>query len=120
MRGTPDEFRTRVNGKRWPLFSRTQRRNELKSGDVIVFYLAGRLNKKLLGTGKVSSKLYSNEEHDFFVDISDVDVWKKDIPIKKLVASLSFIKNKDNWGLNLQGGVVPISKEDYTKIMNEK
>jgi len=120
MNGASDDFKKRIQSGRWPIYSRTQHRNDLSSGDNVVFYLAGKLNKKLLGTAKVSSDLEPDKEHDFSVAVSEVDLWKKPIEMKKLLGSLGFIKNKDNWGMHLQGGVIPLPKEDYKKIIGSR
>ena len=116
MKGTPDEFKTRVDGKKWPIFKTTHHRNELRIGDVIMFYLAGKENMKILGTAKISSKLKTDSEFDYSIDISDIDIWKKPKPLKKFLDSLGFIRNKDKWGMSLQGGIIPLPKKDYAVL----
>ena len=118
MTGTVYDFNKRIDGGKWPIYTLTRRRKDLKPGDKIVFYLAGLHNMKLLGTAKISSKLHVDKVHDFTVDISDVAIWKKPKPMKELVSSLGFIKNKSNWGLSIQGGVVSLPPQDYETIIS--
>lgn len=118
MNGTEDDFKKRIKSGKWPIFSKTHHRNKLRIGHDIIFYLAGKSNKKILGTAKIASKLQIDKDSDFTVSLSEVDVWKKPLFFKELVSSLGFIKNKDNWGISLQGGAIPLPEEDYNKIIN--
>lgn len=117
MTGDHQEFKDRIKGGNWPIFSKTHHRNEIRKGDHIVFYLGGKPNKNLIGTASLSSGL-SDGDTDYFVSISNVDVWKRPLQMKELVGSLSFIKNKDNWGIYLQGGITPLPPDDYDKILS--
>lgn len=117
MAGDIKGFQERIKSDTWPIFFKTHHRNEIRSGDSIIFYLAGKLNKKLLGKGTLSSGLMANKE-EYSVSISNVEIWKEPLLMKKLLNSLSFIKNKDNWGMHLQGGIIPLPAEDYEKILS--
>jgi len=74
----------------------------------------------VLGTGHVASKLLSNDQEDFFIKISNVDLWDEPIPIKDMLNSLEFILNKEKWGAYLQGGVVWLHDNDYNSIISYK
>ena len=101
MVGTLEDFLARTKSKRWPIYMNTGNRNELAVGDVIVFYLGGHDHKKILGTARVASKLLPGIGTDFFIKISDVDLWNESVPMKDLLDSLEFILNKNNWGAYL-------------------
>jgi len=52
------------------------------------------------------------------VDLADVEAWKTPKPIKDLLPSLNFIKDKKNYGLSLRQGVRKISEKDYNTIVS--
>lgn len=116
MTGDVEGFGGRIKSGEWPIFRKTHHRNEMRAGDKIVFYLGGKNNKKLMGIATISSGLRKNGE-EYFVSISEVEVWKDPLEMRKLVDSLGFIKNKDNWGLYLQGGVIPLPQKDHDTIL---
>ena len=115
MTGADEEFLKRINMKKWPIYSRTSHRKKLKEGDRIIFYLAGAPRKKFAGSAVIASDL-EKENDDFTVALSEIKKWSKQILISSLLESLEFIKNKSNWGVYMQGGVVHISDKDYHVI----
>lgn len=117
MTGDMEKFKERIESGKWPIFSKTHHRKEIRSGDHVIFYLGGKPNKKLVGKTTLSSALMNDEGGEYLVSISNVEIWKEPVLIKTIVGSLSFIKNKDNWGMHLQGGVVPLPAGDYDKIL---
>lgn len=116
MNGDFDGFKDRIKCGQWPIYSKTHHRNEVRSGDDVIFYLAGKPNKKIIGKAVLSSNLTSDGS-EYSLSISNIEIWKQPIPMKELVASLGFIKNKSNWGMHLQGGIIPLPRDDYEKIL---
>lgn len=111
------EFDRRINQNRWPIYNHTPHRSDLKPGDEVVFYMGGTGGQKFLGSGTLSSRMIQGEpEHH--VEISDVKVWKKPLPIRPIIQELKFITRKDKkWGVHLQGGVLPLYDDDYKFII---
>ncbi len=115
MTGDDAEFLKRINMKKWPIYNRTSHRKKLKEGDRILFYLAGEPRKKFAGSAIIASDL-EKENDDFVVTLSEIKKWGKHVLIIPLLESLEFIKNKSNWGIYMQGGVVLLSDKDYNTI----
>lgn len=113
--GDDAEFLKRISMKKWPIYSRTSHRKKLKEGDRILFYLAGESRKKFAGSATIASDL-EKENDDFTVALSEIKKWGKQVPILSIIESLEFIRNKSNWGIYMQGGVVSLSDKDYNTI----
>jgi len=106
--------------RRWPIGKKTFHKKELSKGDRILFYQAGEEGKKFVGSGELFSNLHVDEENILdFVAVGNIKLWQRHIPIRELLDSLSFIKDKKHWGLYLQGGVIKISEGDYNTILKE-
>jgi predicted RNA-binding protein len=121
-------YHSLMSKKVWGLHPRTANRANVKSGDMLVFYLGGQ--HVFLGTAKAVSGAYLQKEDDaqqlflnsgtYRVDIDEVSVWERPKPIKPLLKKLSFIKNEEHWGPYLQGGVRKISESDFKTILESE
>jgi len=116
LTGTDEEFQRRIEMEKWPIFRKTTYRQQVHESDKVVFYKAGEGNKKFLGTSTVSSELKPEGKTDFFLNLKEIDVWKKSKPIRHMLDKLDFIKNKVQWGIYMQGGVRKLSEKDYELI----
>ena len=116
LTGTDEEFQRRIEMEKWPIFRKTTYRQQVHESDKVVFYKAGEGNKKFLGTATVSSELKPEGKTDFFLNLKEIDVWKKPKPIHQMLDKLDFIKNKAHWGIYMQGGVTKLSEKDYVLI----
>jgi hypothetical protein len=86
----------------------------------VLFYLAGEEGKKFLGSGELLSGVQNDDQNSgFFVEIGQVKFWKKKPNISGLIDELSFIKNKKQYGLYFQGGVVAISESDFEIVLRK-
>ncbi len=113
-------FNKRIEHKKWPIFHSTKLRTFLEIGDDIIFYQAGLEGQIFLGTAvlkTIGEKI--SDEMTYFVDLEGIDIWKKQPSIRNLIKKLNFIKNKEHWGLNLQGGILKIDDKDYALILKE-
>lgn len=98
-------------------------------GDKIVYYI-NRISK-LGAIATITSGYYRDNKTKIWTD--EDEIWpsrakskpeivleeEEWIDIKKLVKDLSFIKDKQNWGLYLRGSVHKIPEEDYSLIESE-
>lgn len=112
MNANNPEFLERIRTKRWPIYKRTSNRLQIKKGDKILFYLAGYPRRKIVASAVLSSNLKEDGE-EFSVTLYKIKVWKIQIPIRPLIESLEFIKNKAKWGGYMQGGIVKITDNDF-------
>ena len=113
-------FNKRIQHKKWPLYPFTKFRTYLEVGDKIVFYQAGKRGQKFLGCGVIESESKPiPDKIDYFVEMGEIEIWKKTPSIRDLIPHLGFIKNKEHWGLYLQGGILKIEKKDYSIILKE-
>ncbi|MBU1698619.1 MAG: EVE domain-containing protein [Candidatus Eisenbacteria bacterium] len=116
----------------WGLAEKTPNRKLVRKGDKIIFYIA--LPESAFGgeatLAGVCRKLNSQErrvlshekqvfETDLGVDLDDVVIWSRPIPISVLVPRLSFIENKEYWFTYFQGGIRQISEQDYRLITSD-
>jgi predicted RNA-binding protein len=46
-------------------------------------------------------------------------MFKNPIPIRLYIKELEFIKNKNNYGISLMGGVSKITENDFNLIKNQ-
>jgi len=118
IKNTDQEFMRRMERKTWPVFGYTVNRKKIQPGDRVVFYKAGEGNKELIGTAETASAIKGEEkEIDYAVELRNISVWKKKVLMKPLVAKMSFVTHKAQWGLSMQGGVIRISEKDYNTII---
>ena len=113
-------FKKRIKHKKWPIHLGTNFQKSLKIEDKIVFYQAGKDGQKFLGTATVRSEVKPNRDKiDYYIDIDNINVWKKQPSIRDIISKLSFILNKNHWGVYFQGGVVKMDEESYSVILME-
>lgn len=118
MAGNQSEFQERIKLKKWPIYKRTNHRRKIRKGDKILFYLAGSHRRKIVADGILGSNLKINGE-EFLIDISKIKLWKRQILLKPLVESLEFVKNKEKWGVFMQGGIVRITDRDFETLLHQ-
>ena len=53
---------------------------------------------------------------DYGVLLEDLRIWENSVLVDEIVAGLSFIKNKNNWGAYFQGGIRQIPSEDFVLV----
>jgi|GEM_PF-368648 len=126
-------FEDRVKKRVWGLSRFAAQRRRISRGDRVVFYVSSKSRKmlsQLVGCGVIDSQPYPAsdverrlciafpERYTHIVDLADVEIWPKPIPFRRVCGSLSFVRNKQNPYLYLQGGVVRICEDDYLTICN--
>ena len=122
MHGSLQDFLARAKKKRWPIDSTSRHRHRLDVKDTVVFYLSTDQDRRVMGTTRVASKLLEDKAKDFFIKISDADLWKEPANMEDMVYSLEFILNKKRWTsyLQSQGGVVWLNDNDFNTIISYK
>lgn len=118
--GTISEMLKKIKAKqKWLVGRRTPHRGILSEGDKILFYQGGEEGGKVVASAELASGLQS-ENDDNFVQIKNFEVWKKPVDMRALIDKLSFIKNKQHWGVYLQGGIVKTAGIDYNLIVRKR
>ena len=123
-----DIFNKRIEEKKYPLYPRTPNLNEIKDDDEVVFYIAGAGKERQSFVGQaIIQKVETPKE--FLVD-PDKDnhevikyLWFKKIKIfetskniQSIIDKLDFVKNKNNYGAYLMGGVKKLTQRDFNLI----
>ena len=121
----------RVKYRFWSFSKRAGNLKSLKRGDQILFYLAGRQGRRIVGRGVVASNPYPmsdlerdlalgspSKKYDYVVDLMDVELWPVAVDFEKVYEHLSFIRDKGKPYLYLQGSIKRLSEEDFNLICN--
>ena len=121
----------RLKNKVYPLYQRTRFKNLLKANDSFIFYLSGSpvsKTRKFIAYGKIDNvvfdKSYNEDDAHLSQPIDKIVTLKsvittKSVSIYTIKDRLSFISKKNKWGSCMQGGVIPIPKEDFNLITKE-
>lgn len=113
-----DIFAKRISDRRWPIFPRTFNKKKIRKMDKAIFYKAGMDGKRFVGTANIVSSLKASED-GMFVEIDDVDLWKKSVLMQDVLQNLKFIEKKKSWGNYLMGGVRGIDNSDLSRIISK-
>lgn len=121
----------RFSDQLWGLGEKTPNRRALKRGDQVIFYL-GTPHKAFAASAVLASDSFTlsavqQEElchgMEFYrapygVRLEQTSIWERQCRAEEVVPSLSFIENKENWGIYLMGGVRYIPENDF-RIVTE-
>jgi len=117
-------FEARAKEGFWGLNEDTKNARYVSRGDSVVFYS----KKYFLGTAVISSDMYristlrhywleERLKHPYGIDLSEIDVWSRKLPIDQVIDRLRFIVHKDMWQIHFQGGIRELSEEDFEIIV---
>lgn len=124
-----DLLKQRFSDHFWGLGEKTPNRRALKAGDRVIFYLG--VPHRTFGASAVlasdSFALSPKEKEDlshgmdfyrapYGVRLSEVNTWEHPCRVEDVLPSLSFIENKENWGVYFQGGVRYLPECDFEII----
>ena len=123
-------FERRMRDRFWGLSAKTNHRRSLKRGDRAVFYVASP-ESAFAGTARLASDSFTlspaqtekvSHGTDFFaaeygVWLEEVDQWITPRPIAPIASQLSLIRDPKQWWVYLQGGLHPITPDDYARIV---
>lgn len=125
-----ETFKDRISNNLWPIYKNTPQMNNIKIGKKVIFYIAGKGDycQNFIGSGTIGElKNYKAFQSDpnrefkqvnMFIKFDDFKYFKKIVHIKKHLDNLSFIKNKEKYGLSFQGGICKIDQSSYDYILN--
>lgn len=112
----------------WAFSSNAPNLRNLNEGDKVVIYLAGKGNRAFAADFAISSKPYEVEPEpndpdwlDMFsirIDVKDVRLWVKQVPIGNIIEYLDFIKDKKNYGLYFRQSTRVIDEKDFMIIID--
>src|ERR1700730_7302121 len=124
-----DVLKQRFTDQFWGLGERTPNRRALKAGDKVVFYL-GFPHRTFAASAVLASDSFAlspSQQEDlshgmyfyrapYGVRLSEISTWEHPCRVEDVLPSLSFIENKDNWGVYFQGGVRYLTERDFEVI----
>lgn len=122
----------RLLAGKWPLYKNTPHRNDMKTGDQVIVYLAGKDNeaKHFVATaiiGKIGAPYrYDADGSDVLTEppvvvlsLETVEWLCPPVPIGAIKNNLDFIpKGTNRWGCVLQRGAKRVSEEDTNRILS--
>lgn len=123
-------YKQRMSDAFWGLGKNVSNRAQIRDGDNVVFYLAGKGGQRFLGTCILASSYYklSRQEKEkldhgpsfrpnYGVRLKEVHVWDLPESIYPLIKKLEFIEDPSKWGSYLQGSISRIPEVDYSTIL---
>jgi len=125
-----DIFNKRIEEKKYPLDPRTPNLNEIKDDDEVMFYIAGAGKERQSFVGQaIIQKVETPKEFLVDPDKDNYEVikylWFKKIKIfetskniQSIIDKLDFVKNKNNYGTYLMGGVKKLTQKDFNLIIS--
>jgi hypothetical protein len=116
----------RLSINQWPIYSGTRNKAKLTKGDECLFYVGGYQSNRqhIIASATIEEVVNDNalvDHEDILTSIpekklklTNIDIFKRPINIKKLLDELSFVpENKRCWGTSLQGGCKQLSRIDF-------
>ena len=115
----------------WDIGNTTPNRSVIQKGDKALLYISGKNAQIFVGEIELNSEVYAPTEKlrrkyftlplvmssEYWVDVAKFSFWDDPIPIRKVLPKLSFVKNKNNFGVYLLGGVTHIPENDYNQVL---
>jgi hypothetical protein len=130
---TPKQvFEQRMKDKFWGISEKAPLGQKVHRGDQVVFYVSRPEGAVFAGSALLASDSHSlsvDEQEKLLQDpaplpaehgvwFESTEIWDSGRPVKALVPSLQFVKNKDNWQAYFQGGIRQIDEDDFASITN--
>jgi len=114
----------------WVFSSYAPNLKYLSEGDRVVIYLAGKGKRFFAADFTIACKPYEvkpeSNEPDWLmmfpirIDIINVKIWSKNLPIGDVIEQLGFIKDKKNYGLYFRQSTRVIEEKDFSTIVGDK
>ena len=126
-----DIFNERIKKNKWPIYSKTPKKLNIKEGKKVVFYIEGAGDKKqsFVGTAQIKSiidnKTVSTDPNQefksvlFFIEFKNLNVFNEEIKIKEHLNKLDFIKNNKNFLLYFQCYIFKINQKSFEYILQK-
>jgi len=119
----------RLEAKRYPLYEGTRLRDKIKEGDICFFYLAGKGEGRhtIIGHSQIDKVEFPKDSIEFndilgtpvdrYLRMGKIHIYGKKILLHDIKEDLTFIKNKQKWGVYFQGGTIMLQKTDAKIIL---
>ena len=127
-REAKDIFDERIKKNLWPIYHRTMQFRKVKENTEVIFYLAGTGNSSQNFIAKATvdkiidpkeRKNSSSGKVKFFATFKNYKKFKSQINVRENLDKLTFIINKDKYGLSFQGGVTEMDETSYNYLINK-
>tara|TARA_B100001778_G_C18527259_1_gene601821 strand:+ start:131 stop:571 length:441 start_codon:yes stop_codon:yes gene_type:complete len=127
-REAKDIFDERIKKNLWPIYHRTMQFRKVKENTEVIFYLAGTGNSSQNFIAKATvdkiidpkeRKNSSSGKVKFFATFKNYKKFKSQINVRENLDDLTFIINKDKYGLSFQGGVTEMDETSYNYLINK-
>jgi hypothetical protein len=129
----------RLQRLEWGLATRTRYRKLISKGDSVLIYISGKRSRRqcLVAAAIVNSHVArvppkdrskidiptgaaaNRDTSQYKLALAEVQLFREPIPFKSVVGDMQFLKQerRDVWQIYFQGGIVRITGDDYTTIM---
>ena len=127
-REAKDIFDERIKKNLWPIYHRTMQFRKVKVNTEVIFYLAGTGNSSQNFIAKATvdkiidpkeRKNSSSGKVKFFATFKNYKKFKSQINVRENLDDLTFIINKDKYGLSFQGGVTEMDETSYNYLISK-
>jgi predicted RNA-binding protein len=122
----------RLEEKKWPIYERTKFRDKLSVNDKIIFYIAGTGpgRQSFIASANINNIVDLKKETTVdpdksgvqifkYIELNNMNIFKKKIIIDEIINELNFIENKKNYGLYFVSGVSKIDELSFN-LINER
>ena len=127
-REAKDIFDERIKKNLWPIYHRTMQFRKVKENTEVIFYLAGtgKSSQNFIAKATVDKIIDPKERKNsssgkvkFFATFKNYKKFKSQINVRENLDDLTFIINKDKYGLSFQGGVTEMDETSYNYLINK-
>ena len=114
----------------WLIWRATPYQRDYRAGDRVLFYLARSGQCQFAGTAELAGEPEPTTRgetdmadslgligYDRKLILRNAQRFREGIPIRPLIAELTFIKNKRWWGHSFRQSAIRIPKEDFDRIL---
>lgn len=118
-------FQNRTDVKLWGISESNPSFRQLCKGDKVVFYVTSGTSRLIAGKAILNSEPHTITSEDkkklipfdpsytHVVELNEIQLFEQSVPIDRYIPDLSFVENKEKWGVYLQGGITKIPDIDY-------
>lgn len=117
-----------LNREIWVYSSHTPNLKKITKGSKVIIYLAGKGNRAFIGSFEISGDIIEHKIEDrnnallkifkLSTPITNINWFKKRVPITDIKNSLDFIGDKKNYGLYFRQSTKVINSKDYNIIIS--
>tara|TARA_Y100001970_G_C13969212_1_gene717285 strand:+ start:306 stop:746 length:441 start_codon:yes stop_codon:yes gene_type:complete len=123
-----DIFDERIKKNLWPIYHRTMQFRKVKENTEVIFYLAGNGNssQRFIGSATIDKIIDPNQNNNncsskvkFFVSFKNYKKFKNFVNVKENLDNLTFVNNKEKYGLSFQGGVTEMDHDSFKYLIEQ-